>query len=98
MPPFINVLAAYDDDIQPNTETTERTAKSRRLRSWPIDLLRLDHQKVDVGVRSLLAASAGAEKDHLRAGRGDGESTAELFDQLLAIRGPERLHGAEGVA
>lgn len=98
MSPFIDVVAAYDDDVQPDAETTERAAKSRRLCSWFIDLLRLDHQKVDVGVRSLLAAGAGTEKDHLRAGRGDGESTAELLDQLLTIRRAGRLHGAEGVA
>ena len=30
MSPFIDVLATYDDDIQPDTETTEGAAKSRR--------------------------------------------------------------------
>lgn len=80
MAPFLNMRGRYNDQVDRDAEIAEGEAKPHKLRSTALQL-RLDDEQIQVAVRATLAASAGAEQDHLGVRRGCCQTAGSLCDE-----------------
>lgn len=82
--PLIGVLGTEDNEVDWDAKVAKGFAKSHELRSAAFQL-RLNHEKIQIAIRTSLTAGAGAKQDHLGVGSGCGEAAGSLCDQGLSV-------------